>query len=103
MRPDTAARAFRWHAWAYAAGAGALSVANWLTGPPWWSFWPLAAWGVALAGHYMTRKARTVNEAWVEERTADLHSKSYDASHIDRIAADHGGAPAAGEEKRPRP
>jgi hypothetical protein len=80
--------AFRWHAWAYVAGACVLSVANWFTGAPWWSFWPLAAWGLALAGHYLFVKSRTVNEAWVEERTADLHSKSYDAGHIDRIAAD---------------
>ena len=80
--------AFRWHAWAYVAGACVLSVANWLTGAPWWSFWPLAGWGIALAGHYLFQKTRTVNEAWVEERTADLHSKSYDAGHIDRIVAD---------------
>jgi hypothetical protein len=32
-----------------------------------------------------------VNEAWAEERIADLHSKSYDAHHIDRIAEDFGG------------
>ena len=41
-----------------------------------------------LGVHYLIHKARTVDETWVEERTADLHSKSYDASHIDRIAAD---------------
>jgi hypothetical protein len=80
--------AFRWHARAYVAGAVALSIANWLTGAPWWSFWPLAGWGVLLGGHYLFHKTRTVNEAWVEERTADLHSKSYDAGHIDKIAAD---------------
>ena len=43
---------------------------------------------MALAAHYLFRKSRTVDEAWVEERTADLHSKSYDAGHIDRIVAD---------------
>ena len=80
--------AFRWHAWAYAAGACVLSAANWFTGAPWWSFWPLGGWGLALVGHYLYLKTRTVNEAWVEERTADLHSKSYDAGHIDRIVAD---------------
>ncbi len=41
-----------------------------------------------LAVHYLIHKARTVDESWVEERTADLHSKSYDAGHIDQIAAD---------------
>ena len=103
MRARTAARAFRWHAWAYAAGACALSVANWLTGTPWWSFWPLGVWGLALAAHYLVQKTRTVNEAWVEERAADLHSKSYDASHIDRIAAEHGGKPGQGEDRQQRP
>ncbi len=91
--------AFRWHAWAYVAGACALSVTNWFTGAPWWSFWPLAGWGVALAGHYLFQKSRTVNEAWVEERTAELHSKSYDASHIDRIAEDQ---PGKSTEPRPK-
>jgi hypothetical protein len=38
--------------------------------------------------HYLVYKARTVDESWVEKRTADLHSKSYDAGHIDSIAAD---------------
>ncbi len=92
--------AFRWHASAYVAGACALSVANWFTGAPWWSFWPLAGWALVLAGHYLFHKTRTVNQAWVEERTADLHSKSYDASHIDRIAADHDGGTAQREENR---
>lgn len=41
-----------------------------------------------LAVHYLIHKAMTVDEAWVEERAADLHSKSYDAGHIDQIAAD---------------
>ena len=94
-----AAQAFRRHVWAYAAAACALSTANWLTGAPWWSFWPLAAWGIALAVHYLVYKSRTVDESWVEERTADLHSKSYDAGHIDRIADDHGGRTADRDKK----
>ena len=60
--------------------------ANWLTGGPWWFFWLLAPWGVALAVHFLVYKARTVNERWAQERAADLRSKSYDASHIDSIA-----------------
>ena len=44
-----------------------------------------------LAVHYLIHKSRTVDENWVEERTADLHSKSYDAGHIDRIVADQEG------------
>jgi len=92
------ASAFRLHAWGFAAGACALSAVNWFSGPPWWSFWLIAAWALAFAAHYLMRKAGAVDEAWVEERTADLRSKSYDASHIDRIAADHGG-----KSTEPRP
>ena len=90
----SAAQAFRRHAWAYAAGACSLIVANWLTGAPWWSFWPLGAWSVVFAVHYLVHKSRTVDESWADERTADLRSKSYDAGHIDRIAADQGGGTA---------
>lgn len=79
---------FRRHAGAYAVVACALTAANWHTGAPWWSFWPLAAWGTVLAAHYLIHKTRSVDEAWVEGRTAELHSKSYDAGHIDQIAAD---------------
>ena len=98
-RATTAAQNFRRHAWTYAAGACALIAANWLTGAPWWSFWPLAAWGVVLAVHYLVHKSRTVDEAWAEERTADLHSKSYDASHMDTIAKDFGGKSADRDKK----
>ena len=99
-RITTAAIAFRRHAWAYFASACTLIAANWFTGAPWWSFWPLAAWGVVLAVHYLVHKSRTVDETWVEERTADLHSKSYDASHIDRIAEDFGGKTADRDGKK---
>lgn len=47
--------------------------------------WPITLWGVAFAAHYFYSKARTADERWVEERTAELRSKSYDASHIDSI------------------
>jgi hypothetical protein len=52
-----------------------------------------------LAVHYLIYKARSVDENWVEERTADLHSKSYDAGHIDQIAAGHGGVVPDAEKK----
>ena len=47
-------------------------------------------WGVLFAVHYLVYKTGTVDEDWVAERTADLHSKSYDAGHINQIAAGHG-------------
>jgi hypothetical protein len=101
-RATTAARALRVHAGVYAFGAGALIAVNWATGGGWWSFWPLGVWGIALGVHYLVYKAKAVDEGWVEERTADLRSKSYDAGHIADIAerareaappADRGAAP----------
>jgi 2TM domain-containing protein len=77
----------------------ALVLADFLTSASWWSFWPIALWGTAFAGHYLIYKARTVDESWVEERTANLHSKSYDASHIDRIAEDYGGKAADADKQ----
>lgn len=85
----TARTVFRWHAWAYAAGASALVLANVLTGSGWWSFWPLAVWSVAMGVHYLFHKAGAIDEHWVDERTAELRSKSYDASHIDKISERH--------------
>jgi len=37
------------------------------------------------AVHYLVYKTGTVDDAWVEERTLDLRSKSYDMKHIDDI------------------
>ena len=62
-------------------------------GGDWWSFWPLAGWGVVLTVHYLVHKTATVDEAWVEERTQDLRSKSYDAGHIDTIKKDSARGP----------
>jgi cell division protein FtsW (lipid II flippase) len=59
-----------------------LTGVNVYQGPPWWAFWPLVVWGLVLMLHFLLHRASAVNEAWVEERTLDLHSKSYDASHI---------------------
>lgn len=81
-------RALRIHAWAFVAGAGVLSAANWLTGDPWWSFWPLAAWGLVFAAHYLVRKSKSVDEHWADEHAAQVHAKSYDVAHIDSIAKD---------------
>jgi hypothetical protein len=98
-RAAAGARAFRLHAWAFVVGNAILSGTNWLSAGSWWAFWPLTAWSLALAAHYLVHKSRSVDERWAEERAADLHSKSYDASHIDRIADDHGGKTAQREKK----
>jgi hypothetical protein len=39
-----------------------------------------------------------VDEHWVDEHTAEIHAKSYDVDHIDRIAKDQ-----AGKSTEPRP
>jgi hypothetical protein len=81
-------RTFRRHLRVFVIGALALVGLDWADGGSWWSFWPLAAWTLALVVHYFVHKARTVDEAWADERVEDLRSKSYDASHIDTIKKD---------------
>jgi hypothetical protein len=78
-------RSFRWHAWGFAAVNLALTAVNIWTGRPWWALWPLLATGLAFGLHYLLFKAFTVDERWVEERVAELDSKSYDRSHIEDI------------------
>ena len=80
-------RWFRLHLWAFVAGNAALNAVNWSSGGDWWAFWPLVAWGLLLTAHYLFYKAKRVDQRWVEERTDDVRSKSYDASHIDNIQA----------------
>jgi hypothetical protein len=101
--PGPGARVFLVHAWAFVAGNAVLNVVNWLTGRPWWAFWPLLIWGVGLGIHYLVHKTRTIDEAWVDARTAELHAKSYDVSHIDSIAerADEDGVATGGGARRP--
>lgn len=55
---------------------------------------------MVLTAHYLVHKTASVDEDWVEERTANLHSKSYDAHHIDRIAEDFGGKAADRDKKK---
>ena len=81
----TLARAFRLHAWAFVLCNAALSGANWFAGDDWWAFWPLIVWSLALGAHYLVCRAKTVDQRWVEERTEDVRSKSYDRAHIDSI------------------
>ena len=83
-------RAFRTHAWAFWAGVASLAGANWLSGSPWWSFWPTAAWSIVFGVHFLVHKARTTDERWADERAADLRSKSYDAYHMDTVAKRYG-------------
>jgi hypothetical protein len=82
---------FRHHAVAFVAVNALLHVANAFIGSSWWAFWPFAAWGLILLAHYLVYRARRVDERWVEERTEEVRSKSYDRAHIDSIEARHSG------------
>jgi 2TM domain len=79
--------AFRRHALVFVLANALLTGVNVYMGAPWWAFWPLVVWGLALMVHFFFHRAATADEAWVEERALDLRSKSYDLSHIDDIRA----------------
>ncbi|MCG6875772.1 MAG: 2TM domain-containing protein [Betaproteobacteria bacterium] len=100
-RSVQARKAFRRHVALYAGGAVALNAMNYFVGSGWWAFWPLAAWSMLLLIHYLRYKAASVDEEWVEERTAELRLKSYDRDHIENIAA-HGPGAAAGKSEAER-
>ena len=76
---------FRLHLWAFILVNLALNAANWFVGGDWWAFWPLGVWGVVLVAHYLIYKSKRVDKRWVEERTDDVRSKSYDRAHMDSI------------------
>ena len=76
---------FRLHLSAFILVNLALNAANWFVGGDWWAFWPLVVWGVVLVAHYLIYKSKRVDKRWVEERTDDVRSKSYDRAHIDSI------------------
>ena len=89
---------FRGHLAAFLLVNVGLTAVNVYSGPPWWAFWPLILWGIVLMLHFLVHRAKTVDEAWAEERTLDLRSKSYDAGHIDDIRGHP--APSIEEEAR---
>jgi hypothetical protein len=76
---------FRMHLWAFVLVNLALNAANWFFGGDWWAFWPLVAWALVLGGHYLMYKSRRVDQRWVDHRTEDVRSKSYDRAHMDSI------------------
>ena len=78
-------RLFRWHLLVYASVMGVLIIANFIIGGGWLSFWPICAWGLVLAFHFLYYKSVTIDDAWVQERTDDMRLRSYDLSHIHDI------------------
>lgn len=97
MRVNAGRARWRMHLAAFCAVNAGLHALNLYTGRPWWAFWPLFAWGVLLAMHYLVWRSSTVDERWVEERTAELRLKSYDRGHIESIA-DRAGEAAPGSD-----
>jgi len=98
--------AFGRHVLIFVLANALLTGVNIFMGAPWWAFWPLVLWGLALMVHFFFHRAATVDDAWVEERTLELRAKSYDLGHIDDIREhpspsmrDEGGAapPKAGD------
>lgn len=85
MDASRAAALFRRHAAAFFGVNAALTLINIYTGRPWWALWPLLAWGLAFAVHYLVLKVARTDERWVEERTEALRSRSYDRGHIESI------------------
>jgi hypothetical protein len=88
---------FAWAQWTYSwhravfIGLNLLLTAiNIWTGPPWWGIWPLLITGALFTLHYLIYKSSMVDDAWVDERAADLYDRSYDQGHIDSIAGQHG-------------
>ena len=82
-------RSYPWHRNIFIGLNVALTILNALTGPPWWGLWPLLITGLLFALHYLVYKASIIDDAWVDERAADLYYKSYDQGHIDFIADRH--------------
>lgn len=80
-------RAYPWHRGFFLAFNALLTLTNIATGPPWWGLWPLLITGFVFAVHYLIYKASIIDDAWVDERAADLYYKSYDQGHIDTIAS----------------
>jgi len=82
-------RYYKWHLSVFIVLNVLLTIANIVSGPPWWGLWPLVITGAAFTLHYLIYKTATVNDRWVEERAADLFDKSYDQGHIESIAGRH--------------
>lgn len=78
-------RAFRPHLYAFLTVNAGLTGVNVYAGAPWWAVWPLVLWGMLLTLHFLYYRATSVDDAWVEERTLELRSRSYDMGHIDSI------------------
>lgn len=94
---------FRRHAMVFAGVAAAALAAELLAGADWPLFWPILVWSAVLGLHYFLANALDVDQAWVEERTADVRARSYDFDHIRDIEQriDEGDASLSPHAERP--
>ena len=83
--PQGAVGVLRRHLLAYAAANGVFFLIDLLTPGPWWFFWPMFGWGIAIAMHWLYVKSVNIDDGWAEERTKDIRQKAYDAGHIEDI------------------
>ncbi|MEM9028931.1 MAG: 2TM domain-containing protein [Pseudomonadota bacterium] len=63
----------------------ALTVANVVTGPPWWGVWPLLITGALFCVHWLTVASMRADESWADARAKRLQERSYDHGHIEDI------------------
>ncbi|MEX2617952.1 MAG: CBS domain-containing protein [Alphaproteobacteria bacterium] len=77
------------HLVAYVTGVLGFMISDYLTPGPLWFHWPAMAWGVVMGVHFLYCKTLQLggNEAWADERAADIRGKSYDVGHIRSIHA----------------
>lgn len=83
---EIAQRYYPWHRNFFVAFNVILTAVNIYAGPPWWALWPLVITGGLFLLHFLVYKTSMVDEAWVEERAAEVYDRSYEQSHIEVIA-----------------
>ncbi len=100
---DGAIRRLRRHILAYAAVGGALFLIDLLTPGPWWFLWPMFAWGVAVAAHWLYVKTVNIDDEWVERRTEDIRLQASDRGHIEDIEKRYSGTKRPTRSPRAHP
>lgn len=88
--PSWIVTSFRWHAGLAALVTSTAVAANIAMGPPGWSLWVVVGAIALLGPHYLLYKIMTIDEAWVDARSEEIHLKSYDRGHIQDISGRQG-------------
>ncbi|MEL6871698.1 MAG: 2TM domain-containing protein [Pseudomonadota bacterium] len=82
------ARWLRRHVLMFVAANTLVTLANVVTGPPWWGVWVLIVTGPLVLIHALTVKAAAVDETWVDRRTRAVNRRSYDRPAIEGVVED---------------